>query len=194
MGAVRAKFREILSEAQEANKVVSVYHDDGGSNKFEVGFIEHVGTYDCTIMCLTPRGEPDGLLHLRLEDVTAIELDDPYTNKIALLYAYRGSVFIGDSTATERRAGSMDNLLQRALENGTVVTIQDHLGNDFVGFVKELNEDFVELTLLNSYGAPDGRAVVERRRISRIEAGRREEQTRGFLYRYNHDLRRLLES
>jgi hypothetical protein len=194
MGAVRAKFREILREAQETNKVVSVYHEDGGSNKFEVGFIEHVGSYDCTMMCLTPRGEPDGLLHLRLDDVTAIELDDPYTRKIGLLYEYRGSVFVGDQPVNERRSGSMDNVLQRALESDTVVTIQDQLGNDFVGFVSELDEDFVELRLLNSYGAPDGRAVIERRRISRIESGRREEQTRGFLYKYNYDLRRLLES
>src|SRR4051812_19904792 len=169
MGAVRAKFRQILNEAQEASKVVSVYHDDGGANKFEVGFIEHVGSYDVTMMCITPRGEADGLLHLRLEDVTAIELDDPYTSKIALLYAYRGAVFTGATPTTERRSGSIDNLLQRALEDGSVVTLQDELGNDFIGFVKELDEDFVELTLLNTYGTPDGRAVVERKRLSRIE-------------------------
>lgn len=178
----------------EAGKVVSLYHQGHDADRFEVGFVEAISREDVTLLCLTPRGEEDGRLVARLEDISAIEVDDPYSQKIQLLHSYRGSVFEPDEAVRIKCAGvSGDEQLRKAHEEGQVVTIEDVAGTRFTGFISELTEATIEVRLLNQYGAPDGAAYLARHMLGKIDIARRDEQTRGFLYRVNHELKRLIE-
>lgn len=191
---MRSKFVSILQEAIDGRKVISLYHESHDADRFEVGFVEAVSRTDVTLLCLTPRGEEDGRMAVRIEDITALEVDDPYSQKIQLLHSYRGSVFNKDegyiATAT---SPNIDEQLQQALDRGFAITIEDVSGTRFTGFVDELNDGYITLKLLNQYGSPDGTAYVARHMLAKVDIGRRDEQTRAFLYKVNHKLKRLLE-
>lgn len=191
MGTVREKFAAVLQQAQHAGNVVSIYHLDGDTSKFEVGFVEAVNGEDLTLRCLNARGEDDGHIVLRLDDVDVVEVDDAYSRKVQLLHEYQGSVF-AKSDGVER-GDSYESLLEMALRNRWVMTAEDHRGHKFVGFVSEIGDDFFELELLTTYGEPDGKAAIQKASVVRIEVNRRDEQTRAFLYRYHYELKRLLE-
>ena len=192
MSAVREKYVSMLRESQEASKVVSLHIEGDAADKFEVGFVEDIGPVECTLLCLTPRGEPDGRLVVRLDDIAALEYDDPYGRKIELLYHYRGSVFApGD--APGKGPSTIDDQLSRAAADNLAATVEDEAGNRFVGFVREATSSYVQLDLLSTYGSPDGTVILSRDRINRVEIGRREEQVRAFLFKYHHGLKKMLE-
>jgi hypothetical protein len=194
VASVRSKFVTILQEAADAGKVVSLYHQSHDADRFEVGFVESVSRTDVTLLCLTPRGEEDGRTAVRIEDITALEIDDPYSQKIQTLHSYRGSVFNReDGLRTNGSSPSFDEQLQDAQEKAHAVTVEDVSGTRFTGFVGELTDGYIEMKLLNQYGAPDGTAYLARHMVGKVDIGRRDEQTRAFLYKINHELKRLLE-
>jgi hypothetical protein len=191
---VRSKFVSILQEALDARKVVSLYHQSHDADRFEVGFVEAVSRTDVTMLCLTPRGEEDGRMAVRIEDITALEIDDPYSQKIQTLHSYKGSVFNREEgLRTNAASPSLDDQLQQAQDRNAVVTLEDVSGTRFTGFLGELTDGYVEIKLLNQYGGPDGVAYLARHMLGKIDIGRREEQTRAFLFKVNHELKRLLE-
>ncbi len=192
MGSVREKFIAALRSAQEMAKAVSVYvASESEGSKFEVGFVSAISEHDLTLACLNARGELDGSLVIRIEDIDVVELDDPYTRKVQLLHEYVGSVYKAAETFTPGE--SFEGQLKRAIDEHLVVTAEDDRGHRFTGFVCEHGEEFFVLELLNAYGAPDGRAIVQKACVIKLEVDRRDEQARAFLYRYHYELKRLLE-
>lgn len=191
MASVREKFAALLLSAQDRNKPVSLYHAaDGDGSKFEVGYITSVTDDDLTLSCLNARGELDGSLVIRLDDVDVVETDDPYTRKIELLHQYLGSVF---KTQELVRGDSFEGQLKRACDDRLILTAEDDRGHRFTGFVKEFDDEYFALELINAYGSPEGEAVIQKGCVVKLEVDRRDEQARGFLYRYNHELKRLIE-
>jgi hypothetical protein len=193
VASVRGKFFTVLQEAIDENRVVSLYHQSHEADRFEVGFVEAISRTEVTIRCLTPRGEEDGRTAVRIEDITALEIDDPYSEKIQTLHSYRGSVFAQDGPRASVDSPGIEDQLLLAKDSNSVVTIEDVTGSKFTGFIMELNDAFIEVKLLNQYGGPDGTAYLARHMLVKIDIGRRDEQTRAFLYKINHGLKRLLE-
>ncbi len=194
MASVRSKFVSILQEALELKKVVSLYHQSHEADRFEVGFVDSVSRTDVMLQCLTPRGEEDGQMSVRIEDITALEIDDPYSNKIQQLHSYRGSIFNEkDGLRTSASNPSLDEQLQLAMEEHKIVTIEDVSGTRFTGFVSELTDGYIEMQLVNQFGSPDGRAFVARHMVGKVDIARRDEQTRAFLFKVNFELKRLIE-
>lgn len=178
----------------EAGKVVSLYHQSHDADRFEVGYVESVSRTDVTMLCLTPRGEEDGRMAVRIEDISALEIDDPYSQKIQTLHSYKGSVFNREEgLRTSANSPSLDEQLQSAHDSNQAVTIEDVSGTRFTGFVGELTDGYIEMKLLNQYGAPDGTAYLARHMLGKVDIGRRDEQSRAFLYKITHELKRLLE-
>ncbi|HTQ11892.1 MAG TPA: hypothetical protein VMI31_17660 [Fimbriimonadaceae bacterium] len=193
MADARGKFYTILTEAHASRRTVSMYHQSNEADRFEVGFVEAVSRTDVTILCLTPRGEEDGRMAVRLEDITALEIDDPYSEKIQTLHSYQGSIYNREESSRGPALPSMDDQLANAEEHKSVVTVEDINGSRFTGFVSEQTDGYIEMRLINQYGSPDGIAILARHMLGKVDVGRREEQTRAFLYKVNHELKRLLE-
>lgn len=182
---------QVLRDAQELNKAVSVYHAaEGDSGRFEVGFVESISSSTVTLGCANSRGEADGTLVLRIEDLDVVEIDDAYTRKIELLSQFQGSIF---KPSDSQNADSFEGQLQRASDDHLILTAEDDRGHRFTGFVHEHGDDYFVLNLVNAYGAPDGQAVLQKGCIVKIEVDRRDEQVRGFLYRYHYELKKLIE-
>ncbi|HEY0867869.1 MAG TPA: hypothetical protein VGE01_10835, partial [Fimbriimonas sp.] len=92
----KARFIDTLVTAQEKGSAVAVYADAEDFQSYEVGFVDHVDKSEVVLLCLTPKGEPDGRRALRTEDISRIDVDNAYTRKLELLYQYRENVFDKD--------------------------------------------------------------------------------------------------
>jgi len=131
---------------------------------------------------------------VRIEDITAIEVDDPYSEKIQTLHSYHGSIYNRDDVPGANGANpSIEDQLVQAEDRKAVVTVEDINGSRFTGFIAEQTEGYLEMRLINQYGSPDGTAYLARHMLGKVDIGRREEQTRAFLFKVNHELKRLLE-
>jgi hypothetical protein len=194
MAKRRAKFYEVLKHQQEKEKLVCVYHGDDGHDKFDVGFIESLTSTTLTLLSVSPRGEFDGRVVMHLDDLNRIEMDDRYSRKIQLLHQYRGSIFKSeDHVNPQARADDLHAQLVRAVEAHEVACVEDIKGNSVTGFIAEAGEDFVVVESLTQMGEPDGQSVINLDEVTRVQVGARDQQIRGFLYRYNYELRKLLE-
>jgi hypothetical protein len=187
------RFLQTLHEAQTGNAAVAVYADSEDYQAYEVGFVEFADAHEIVLLCLTPKGEPDGRRILRMDDVMRVDVENSYIKKLELLYQYRDSLF--DKDFTDRPKGGkpdLHGLLVQALEDHHVVHLVD--GNDYgpSGFVKDVGEDFVVIDRIGPHGEPDGIATLLLSNVSKVHVGRRTEQILSFLHRYNHGLKKLL--
>jgi hypothetical protein len=187
----KGKFEELLHDAMKSGKAVAVYAEPDDFQSYEVGFVDFADGSELSLLCLTPKGEPDGVRLIRLENVSRIDVDTQYTRKLELLYSYRDSLVPHDFP--ERGVGGARAQLERAAETKTVVHLVD--GQDYgpTGYVSQVGDDFVFIDRLGSNGEPDGSAMVRLESIMKVHVGRRQEQVLGFLNRYHHGLKRLLE-
>lgn len=190
----KAKFLATLQEAIENNRAVAVYADADDYQTYEVGFVEHADASEVVLRCLTPKGEPDGRRAFRTDDIVRVDLDNAYIRKLELLYQYRDTVFDADFRSLPTAKGDLRSQLEFARDEGVVVHLVD--GNDYgpSGLVKAVGEDYVDIERLGPSGEPDGVATMLVSSISKIHMGRRQDQVLEFLHRYNHGLRKLLES
>ncbi len=190
----KTKFLQTLSEALGKSRAVAVYADADDFQSYEVGFVEHVDSEEIVLLCLTPKGEPDGRRAIRTDDVSRVDLDTAYTRKLELLYQYRDSIFDKDFRPAPAGAASLRSQLEHAKQNHTLVHLVD--SNDYgpSGFVHSVGDDFVEIERIGPNGEPDGIATILSAGICKVHFGRRQEQLLEFLYRYNFELKRLLGS
>jgi hypothetical protein len=190
----KARFLTTLRNAQEQGRAVAVYAEADDYQAYEVGFVEYADSSEVILQCLTPKGEPDGRRALRTDDVVRVDADNAYIRKLELLYQYRDTVFDKDFRKVSGSRSDLRGQLEQAKENNTIVHLVD--SNDYgpSGFVRDLGDDYVEIERIGTNGEPDGLSTMLVSSISKVHLGRRQDQVLEFLYRYNYELKRLLES
>jgi hypothetical protein len=188
----KAKFLATLTRALEEGRAVAVYAEADNFQSYEVGFVEHVTDDELVLLCLTPKGEPDGRRVLRADDVARIDRDTTYTRKLELLFEYRESIFDNDFRSAPIGAADLRGQLEHARLNNTLVHLVDSSDYGPSGFVQVVGDDYVEIERIGNNGEPDGVATILLSGISKVHFARRQEQLLEFLHRYNCKLKRLL--
>jgi len=191
----KARFVSTLQQAQQQERAVAIYSDADDYQSYEVGFVEYADMSEVVLLCLTPKGEPDGKRALRVDDIARVDSDNSYIKKLELLYQYRTSIFDNDfKRKSERQSGDLRSQLLAAKDSNSIVHLVD--SNDYgpSGFVKHVGDDYIEIERIGSNGEPDGASTLLLGTICKVHIGRRQDQVLEFLYRYNHELKRLLES
>ncbi len=189
----KAQFLRTLHTAMDTGAAVAVYADSEDYQSYEVGFVEYADNSELVIQCLTPKGEPDGRRALRTDDITRVDTENAYIRKLELLYQYRESVFDKDFRSGPTGKTDLKAQLAHAHKNHALVHMVDE--NDFgpSGFLHEVGEDYVIMDRIGSNGEPDGCSMLLLESINKVHIGRRQDQVLEFLYRYNYELKRLLE-
>ena len=188
---LRQRLLQELSLACDEGRAVAVHSNRNDPGTYEVAFVQDVRDIQVTLKCLTPRGEPDGISVVRLDDIFRVDVDTAYCRKIELLNQYQDTVF---ERASEVPVGDIYDILMAAKASGQVVHVLDYTDYGPAGFVQEVGQDFVTIKRISQNGEPDGLATIGLDCIASVHVGRRAEQIIAFLYRYNTDLRKLFES
>ena len=190
----KEKLLKALHDAIERESAVAIYADCNDYQSYEVGYVEHADASEVVLLCLTPKGEPDGRRALRTDDISRVDTENMYIKKLELLYQYRDSIFDKDfrKKSTLPKA-DLRSQLEHARHANTIVHLVDD--NDYgpSGFIRDIGDDFVEIERIGANGEPDGSATLLMSNISKVHIGRRQDQVLEFLYRYNYELKRLLE-
>jgi hypothetical protein len=191
----KARFLNTLQDAHARGRAVAVYAEADDYQAYEVGMVEHADGSETVLLCLTPKGEPDGRRAIRTDDIVRVDCDNSYIRRLELLYQYRESIFEKDFRAHTLRTGAdLHSQLLNAKDSNTIVHLVDASDYGPSGFVRHVGDDYVEIERIGNNGEPDGTSTILMGSICKVHLGRRQDQVLEFLYRYNYDLKRLLES
>ncbi len=185
-------FLHTLRKARQEGRVVAVYAEGEGFERYEVGFVEDADMGEVSLRCLTNRGEPDGRRSVRTGEVSRVDVDTLYLRKMETLFEYRENAYSSDFPPASTEPG-LAGQLEQAQQARVVVHVVD--ANDYgpTGFVRSVGAESVEIERVGPHGEPDGHATLLLRSVAKVHVGRRQEQAVGFLHGYHSGLRRLIE-
>lgn len=158
---------EMMKQYAESGEFVALYTDLGNTSSFIYGRILAVDDTWVAILPVTQDGVSDGLLVKLCEDVFRMDAGGEYAKKMQRLMG-SNSELEDYSIDAERIA---ESVLQLAKTEHEIVAVEiENSGiDDITGFVKDSNDKIVIFDVMDSYGAPDGIAMIKASGISQIE-------------------------
>ncbi len=149
--------KEKLWELQNENKNVSIYSCDD-IDKFLYGKLLAVNDREFALLMYTPLGMYDGIIVKRIEDVTRIEYDGQYDQKMQKILPQDinpKNFYIDDSQITS-------SVLNLSLKLSKVVSIEllNSGINNVVGIVDEICDNKCTIKLVDEYGYEDGYSFI----------------------------------
>lgn len=149
--------KEKLLELQRQNKNILIYCCED-SNKFLYGKLLSVNDCEFALIMYTPCGEYDGIIVKSIEDITRIEYDGQYDQKMQKVLSRNldaEKYIIDNSLITS-------SILELSLKLNKIVSIE-LLGSgydDVVGFVDEISDNKCTVKLIDEYGYEDGYSFI----------------------------------
>ena len=149
--------KEKLLELQKQNKNVSIYSCED-SNKFLYGKVLSVNNCEFALLMYTPCGMFDGIIVKKIKDITRIEYDGQYEQKMQKVLSRdidAEKYCIADSEITS-------SILELSLKLNKIVSIELlNSGTDnVVGFVDEINDNNCTIKSVDEYGYEDGYSFI----------------------------------
>lgn len=138
------------------NDLVGIYDDTEEPDKFFVGYILHADNDGILIAAISSRGEDDGFVAIKSEEVFRIEKNSKYINCIKAITEVQAPV------CKWMTGNIFGDLLQYAKQNHFVVSIQllSRTSSTIDGFVKEIEDGVVTIEILDEYGNSDGETSI----------------------------------
>ncbi|QJX80399.1 hypothetical protein [Priestia megaterium] len=152
---------------EQSDNWVEIYTDDYDFESCSIAKILADDSYYYLLANVTPRGKSDGLYLLKHDDVVGLQRNTAYINKVKTLYHLKQENHLEYN-------GEKQNLLlgllhfakQKELIISVVMGDSDLYG--LQGFVKDIDEEILTITNVNSFGDEDGESAVLLKDISAI--------------------------
>lgn len=165
------KMIKTIGKCLENKKVTSFYFDKEDNSRHLTGYVHCYNEYELLIAHITPRGEYDGYIWNKMEDLYRVDYDGEYEKKIERLYEIKKQhhpAVNGDEDDI------MESLLKFACENNYLVSVwlQD---DEVTGFVEEY-DDVICLKVINDNGIENGTAVIDVNEVVRVVCDTDDEQ------------------
>ncbi|MCH5298018.1 MAG: hypothetical protein J1E85_10175 [Ruminococcus sp.] len=149
--------KEKLLELQKQNKNISIYCCED-NNKFIYGKLLSVNDYEFALLMYTPLGKFDGIIVKRIEEITHIEYDGQYEQKMQKILSQNidtKKYYIDDSLIT-------NSILELSLKLNKIVSIEllNSGYDNVVGFVDEIYNNKCTIKLVDEYGYDDGYSCI----------------------------------
>ncbi len=156
----------------ESGRWVSVYRDD--PDKFIYGRILACNDTFTLLVLASPEGKYDGLAMIETDDITRIEYGGDYAARMSRLMnedEINASVPVNehgfkDECICEQMLG-----LSRDTRSVVSIEIQDSGYDNVTGIVKSVDGDCVIVDIYDTYGKPDGAALLSMEDITEIALG-----------------------
>ncbi len=149
--------KEKLLELQQKNKNISIYCSED-NNKFLYGKLLSVNDYEFALLMYTPHGIFDGIIVKKIEDITHIEYDGQYEQKMQKILSQNIDIkkyYIDDTQITS-------SILELSLKFNKIVSIEllNSGYDNVVGFVDEIHDNKCTIKLVDEYGYDDGYSYI----------------------------------
>ena len=163
---------ELLMELCKQKKYVSIYTDN--TSKFIFGQILCVNEYYIIIYMISPDGYFDGLLLKNTYEITRIEIDGQYGNKMKKLLSLYELPECEYSFDEEK---ILESFLSMAIQTRQIVSIElmNSGCSDIVGFIEKIENGLCTTKLVDEYGAYDGKSFFRMQDITQISYASQDE-------------------
>lgn len=150
-----------VKELKLKNKTISIYTDRYDLESFSIGYIAAIEEPFIYINHLSTRGEEDGIILRRSDDIFRIEYDGPYEQKLERLYRLKEQKHRKYLPKTK---GKLFNAFLRNIQKHKwVVTLRVGDMENFIdvtGLIEEVKEGKVYMTELTNDAHACGSVIV----------------------------------
>jgi len=157
-------FRKILLDAREAGTLVQVRSNPQNLDQSIVGFVRGVGFDTCTIQEVSSEGEEDGSTAVSLRSILQISQNTRKLRRTRLLHEQSLAEPATDiANYDEETEDCISEELLRAREAELLVSLRVATEHDYTqvgGFVREVQDGYVQIQMITTAGEPDGVATV----------------------------------
>lgn len=153
-----------LTKINVEKKAVSIYSDSENDTKFNVGYIVALNPEQLLLRNISPGGEYDGYMWLRVENVFRCSVDGKYEEKILQLGRRRNREGLNLEV---RQKNILRDLLTYSMKEKRLLEFV-FLGGYITGYILEFSEEAFEIQEVNEYGKIDGVSCVTMRIVDEI--------------------------
>lgn len=166
-------FKNILQKSQISKNKLSIYFSSSESNGFCFGTIEFCDEKQFIIGSYTPYGEDDGFILRKIDDVTKIETDSKYTEKMISLIEMLGTKH---ATLSVNDNDVVKYLIKKAKSNYRIISIELLDSEELVvGYIQSISYPMCEIKQINEYGEEDGLLIFNIDDVSSIRIESKDE-------------------
>ena len=147
---------DILKNCAKKGKVVSLYFNKEDNQVHSTGYVHRYNENEIIIAHINPRGEYDGFILNRIDDIYRIEFDGDYERKIRRLYKLKKQKH---NTINCAKESLLFDLLDFAKDNEYLISLE--FNNDSVtGTIDFYDENYICLNVIDAYGKQNGTSVA----------------------------------
>lgn len=173
---------KIIKYCLDNNKVMSFYLNKEDNLVHSTGFALHLHDDEVLIAHINPRGEYDGFILNKIDNIYKLDYDSDYEKKIQKLYNIKKQ----NHHMFKIQESMLYSLLEYANKEGLILSLE--LKNDKItGFVNNFDENYVYLTLINDNGWINGKSVISIDEVIVFVCDTDYEQDLKLLYEQNYE-------
>lgn len=182
-------YKEIMKDkilnAYKNKKLIGIYTDSNNPDSFSVGYILNVDELSYILYEISPYGKFDGYSCNLIEDIIKLEEDSIYLNNIKKLISYYNIEI--NYISIDESSAIIFGFLEFIQSTKKICSILSCNSNvfDIVGFVKRINQNSVEISLVNENSEKDGLVEINLDSIEKIVFNSNDEVKLEILYNLN---------
>jgi len=159
--------KNMLALAHQNGTIVAIYNNKDNTRAFWTGYICRIDDLYILLAHIQSSGLYDGYFLLELSSIYRIERDTPYLHKIEKLYQHNEQ---HHPELIQKTISIINDVLLFAKENLYVLSIQllNSGYDDVIGTVKNVEDGFLHINVLDEYGICSGETTLELQTITRI--------------------------
>ena len=159
---------ELLLEALNQNKIVSVYTNAEDTSHFNAGIVRKLQDGFFLLEETDPTGKEDGFAIFDIQDIVMLSSDGQYEKRIQKIMEVnpaesRELPLLGKETDSLN-----DRMLNYAIKNKRIVSFLFIDREDISGFVKGYTDEIIEIEVIDFYGNRDGQTAIRKELIQRM--------------------------
>lgn len=161
--------RDAMRSALQSRQIVSIHTDKKDWSRCAVGFVDGISDLHVCLKSIGKDGCVGGFEVRRLEDIFRVDCDGLYERKLLNL------IDTAQISLPASLGGSSDlvlDVLGIAKQQELVVTIWGgDIDDSLVGFVHEVNDEAVRISVVDEFGCADGYSWLSLEEIGALDAG-----------------------
>jgi hypothetical protein len=165
------RMKKQLQKAAETRELVELYTDIENVDKFAVAKVLKVSDDYVILANVSPIGMYDGFHLLNTDETYQINVETRYIQNIKKLYMAKKQNHIEFDVDNENL---MLGMLEFAEKNNFVVVVELFEGGTVQGFIKNIEDSILVVSILTDSGEPDGESYMNLEDITSISCDNEE--------------------
>lgn len=171
---------DILSQLKTQQKLVEIYHEYLGNNRFSVAYIVLVSNQHVLYECVSPEGRYDGFVVEPIDSISRINTDTLYTKTIGMLLSSNkiNSIYDHQDFHMSDNQNLLNTLVEYSFAQQCCVSVSLLDGNttEITGVITSVFPSGISMRIFDEYGNDDGLSYIRFSDIFKFTSDGIEEQ------------------